>query len=351
MIDHGAAVIGVLAGVCYSLLYLLMLSEDYALTSSVAIAGAGAIGCWIADALDRAGWAVSLLARGATLTALQTDGLIVERGGETRRSRPRAGSAAELGIHDYLFLTVKAQVLPELAPSLSPLIGPSTVVISGTNGIPWWFFHDFGGTLANQPLRSVDPHRSQDRVFPRLRTLGSVVHASARVLAPGHVQVVAAERMLLGEPGGELTTPLEAMVAALRAGGVNADMSRRIRHDVWSKLWGNMNMNPLSALTRSGTAQMLGCPEVRDLCVRMMEEMQVCGKILELQMNMTPAERIAVTQRLGDFTPSMLADLLAGRPLELDPQLGAVVEIAQHLGVPAPFMRSILGLSRLISPA
>jgi 2-dehydropantoate 2-reductase len=112
-----------------------------------------------------------------------------------------------------------------------------------------------------------------------------------------------------------------------------------------------MNMNPLSALTRSGTARMLGCPEIRDLCIRMMEEMQVCGNMLGLQMNMTPAERIAVTQRLGDFRPSMLADLLAGRPLELAPQLGAVVEIAQRLGVPAPFMRSVLGLTRLISPA
>ena len=198
--------------------------------SSVAIVGAGAIGCWLADALDRAGWAVSMLARGPTLAALRSDGLIVER-------------------------------------------------------------------------------------------------------------------------GGEITSRLEALVTGLRAGGINAELSRRIRHEVWAKLWGNMNMNPLSALTRRGTARMLGCPEIRDLCVRMMEEMQVCGNMLDLQMNMMPAERIAVTQRLGDFRPSMLADLLAGRPLELAPQLGAVVEIAQRLGVPAPFMRSVLGLTRLISPA
>ena len=317
---------------------------------SAAIAGAGAIGAWIADALDRAGWTVSLLARGATLAALRSDGLRVEQGGQTRRSRPRAGSPAELGIHDYLFLTVKAQALPELAPTLGPLIGPSTVVISGTNGIPWWFFHDFGGVLANQPLTSVDPDQSQERTFPRQRALGSVVHASARTCAPAHAQVVAADRLLLGEPGGEATPRVEEVVAALRAGGVNAEVSRRIRHDVWAKLWGNMNMNPLSALTRCGTSRMLSCPEVRDLCVRMMEEMQACGQILNLPMGMTPAQRIAVTQRLGDFKTSMLADLLAGRPLELAPQLGAVVEIAERLNVPAPFMRSILGLTRLISP-
>jgi 2-dehydropantoate 2-reductase len=330
------------------LIYFLVLKS---MTSSVAIVGAGAIGCWIADALDRAGWAVSMLARGSTLAALHSRGLIVERDGETRHSRLRAGSAAELGIHDYLFLTVKAQALPELAPSLGAMVGPSTIVISGTNGIPWWFFHDFGGILANQALQAVDPDQSQERAFPRQRILGSVVHASARIHAPGHAQVVAAERVLLGEPGGEVTERLETMVAGLQAGGIKAEISRRIRHDVWAKLWGNMNMNPLSALTRSGTARMLGSPAVRDLCVHMMEEMQVCGKHLDLQMAMTPAQRIAVTQRLGDFRPSMLADLEAGRALELAPQLGAVVEIAQRLGVPAPFMRSILGLTQLISPA
>ncbi len=319
------------------------------MSPSAAIVGAGAIGAWIGDALDRAGWGVSMLARGPTLAALRSGGLTVERGGETRHSRPRAGSAAELGIHDYVFLTVKAQVLSDLAPSLSPLIGPATVVISGTNGIPWWFFQDFGGALANQSLLSVDPDQSQERTFPRERILGSVVHASARVLTPGVVQVVAADRLLLGEPSGEVTNRLQAVVNGLRGGGVNAQLSQRIRHDVWAKLWGNMNMNPLSALTRCGTSKMLADPDVRELCIRMMEEMQLCAQRLGLEMNITPAERIAVTQRLGDFRTSMLADVEARRPLELAPQLGAVAEIAQRLDVPAPFVRSILGLTRLLS--
>jgi 2-dehydropantoate 2-reductase len=319
------------------------------MSPSVAVVGAGAIGAWIADAAGRAGWAVSMLARGPTLATLRVDGLCVEQGGETRHSRPRAGSAAELGVHDYVFLTVKAQVLPDLAPSLSALIGPSTVVISGTNGIPWWFFHDFGGAMANQSLKSVDPDQSQERTFPRQRILGSVVHASARVLAPAHVRVVAADRLLLGEPNGEVTSRLQEVVTGLRSGGINAEISRRIRHDVWAKLWGNMNMNPVSALTRCGTAKMLADADVRELCLRMMEEMQLCAQRLDLPMSMTPLQRIAVTQRLGDFKTSMLADLEAGRPLELAPQLGAVAEIAQRLDVPAPFVRSILGLTRLLS--
>jgi 2-dehydropantoate 2-reductase len=153
----------------------------------------------------------------------------------------------------------------------------------------------------------------------------------------------------LGEPDGEVTSRLQAMVNGLRSGGVNAEISRRIRHEVWSKLWGNMNMNPLSALTRCGTSRLLADADIRELCMRMMEEMQVCGQRLDLQVSMTPAERIAVTQRLGDFKTSMLADLEAGRPLELAPQLGAVAEIAHRLDVPAPFVRAVLGLTRLLS--
>jgi 2-dehydropantoate 2-reductase len=320
------------------------------MTPSVAIVGAGAIGGWLADALDRAGWRVSLVARGATLAALRAAGLRVEQGDDTRVSRPNAGSAADLGAHDYVILTVKAQVLPELAPSLAPLIGPSTVVISGTNGIPWWFFHDFGGPLANQSLGAVDPDRTQERTFPAERTLGSVVHASVALKSPAQVQLVAADRLILGEPGGEMSGRLETVVSAFRRGGINALASEHIRRDVWAKLWGNMTMNPLSALTRSGTSKMLANAQVHELCVRMMEEMQLCAERLDLKIAMTPAERIAVTMRLGDFKTSMLADLEAGRPLELDPQLGAVVEIAQRLEIPTPFLRAVMGMTRLISP-
>jgi len=320
------------------------------MVSSVAIVGAGAIGAWIGDAFDRAGWNVSMLARGATLGTLRASGLRVAQGDETRASRPRAGSAAELGVHDYVFLSVKAQRLPELAPQLSPLIGPSTVVISGTNGIPWWFFHDFGGPLANRSLRSVDPDQSQERAFARERILGSVVHASVRVVSPANVRVVAADRFILGESGGAVSPRVESVVDALRKGGINAQGSDVIRREVWTKLWGNMSMNPLSALTRCGTAKMLANADVRELCVHMMEEMQHCAQRLNLEVAMSPAERIAVTQRLGDFKTSMLADMEAGRALELDPQLGAVVEIARLLDIPTPFLRAVLGLTTLAAP-
>jgi 2-dehydropantoate 2-reductase len=316
---------------------------------SVAIVGAGAIGSWLGDAFDQAGWQVSMLARGATLQNLRTSGLHVARGSDIRASRPRAGSAEELGKQDFIALTVKAQLLPELAPQLSPLIGPSTVLISGTNGIPWWFFQNFGGPLANQSLRCVDPDGSQQRTFPADRTLGAVVHASVRVVSPGSVQVVAADRLILGAPSGMASPQLESLVHALRKGGINAHASSNIRLEVWSKLWGNMSINPLSALTRCTTAALLANEDVRDLCLRMMEEMQLCGEQLNLGSTMTATERLGVALRLGDFKTSMLADLEAGRPLEIDPQLGAVVEIARRLNIQTPHLCSILGLVRLAS--
>jgi 2-dehydropantoate 2-reductase len=324
------------------------------MTSSIAIVGAGAIGSWLGDAFDRAGWRVSMLARGATLEALRSSGLRVARDDEIRSSNPRAGSADEIGPHDYVALTVKAQLLPELAPRLSPLIGPETVVISATNGIPWWFFQEFGGPLENATLDCVDRGGSQQRIFPKDRTLGAVVHASVRTVAPGYARVVAADRLILGAPNGapnELrSAQVQAVVHALREGGINALTSNNIRGEVWSKLWGNMTLNPLSALTRSGTAKLLGDADVRELCIRMMEEMQFCGQQLNLKLAMSAVERLDVALRLGDFKTSMLADMEAGRPLELEPQLGAVVEIAHRLNVPTPFLCSVLGLTRLISP-
>jgi 2-dehydropantoate 2-reductase len=327
----------------------LLLAANPASSPRCAIVGAGAIGAWLADALDRAGWRVSLVARGATLAALRTQGLRVARDGEVRRSEPRAGAAAELGVQDFVFLTVKAHSLATLASQLRPLFDAGTVVISGTNGIPWWFFQNLAGPLENQTLDAVDPGGSQAAAFPLERVCGAVVHASARVLAPGEVQVMAADRFLLGEPDGSASARVRGVVAALCAGGIPAESCERIRYEIWAKLWGNMNMNPLSALTRAGTGTLLADPDVRDLCVRMMAEMQRCGERLNLRVSMTPAERIAITRRLGDFRTSMLADLAAGRELEYAPQLGAIVEIAERLGIPVPYCRSILGLIRLLS--
>ncbi len=313
--------------------------------------GAGAIGGWIADALQHAGWPVSLLARGTTLERLRADGLLIEVDGVARCSRPRTGSAMDLGPHDVVVLALKAHCLPALAPTLAPLVGPSTTVVSATNGIPWWFFHGFAGPLCDTSLQSVDPGQIQSHAFPKGAALGAVVHASVQVLAPAHLRVVAADRLVIGEPDGSDSARVAQLLAGLRAGGINAVASTCIRQEVWAKLWGNMNMNPLSALTRASTGTMLDDREIQTLCIRMMEEMQCCGEQLGLEVGMSPLERIGITRRLGNFKTSMLVDLEAGRPLELEPQLGAVVEIATRLDIAAPFCRAVLGLARLIDRA
>jgi 2-dehydropantoate 2-reductase len=317
---------------------------------SAAVVGAGAIGGWLADALHHAGWRVSMLARGSTLERLRVAGLQVESGGISRCSRPHSGSAMDLGQHDFVVLAVKAHALPELAPSLRPLLGPCTTVVSATNGLPWWFFQEFAGPLRDVELHSVDAGHVQGRIFPRGSALGAVVHASAEVLAPARIRVVAADRLLIGEPDGSNSARVAQLLAGLRAGGINAHAATRIRHEVWAKLWGNMNMNPLSALTRSGTGTMLDDDDVRALCIHMMEEMQRCGERLGLGADISAEQRIGITRRLGNFKTSMLADLESGRSLELGPQLGAIVEIAARLDIPAPFCRAVLGLARLIDP-
>ncbi len=316
---------------------------------TAAVVGAGAIGGWLADALAAAGWRVSMVARGETLAALRRNGLRVDSSAGSRHSTPVCGAAAELGTQQVVWLAVKAQALPDLAAELAPLIGPDTCVVSATNGIPWWFFDDFGGLLANRALDSVDPGGIQSRLFGSHRALGAVVHASVRLRAPAQVEVIAADRLLIGEPRGELSARARELVDALRDGGLNAIASERIRLEVWAKLWGNMNMNPLSALTRCGCATLLDDPQVHELCLRMMEEMRACGTALGLELDMSAEQRIAVTRRLGNFQTSMLADARAGRALELAPQLGAVVEIAARLGLDAPYCRAILGLARLLS--
>jgi 2-dehydropantoate 2-reductase len=316
--------------------------------STVAIVGAGAIGAWIADALAGANHPIAVAARGATLEALRTRGLRVQGVSGVRLSHPRAGSPAELGVHDFVILCVKAHHLSAMAESLRPLIGPHTRIVSATNGIPWWFFEDFGGALRNCSLQSVDPLASQAHVFPRGAALGAVVHAAARAHGPADVIVSAADRLILGEPAGCDGGAVEALAMMLSQGGIRCEVSPRIRLDLWSKLWGNMSINPLSALTRSTTARLFASAEVRELCVRMMQEMQGVGERLELRIDMSPEERIAIAERLGDFKTSMLVDLEAQRRLELSPQLGAVVEIAQKLGVPTPLLSTVLALASLL---
>ena len=314
---------------------------------SAAIVGAGAIGGWLAWLLDGAGWDVRLVARGATLAAIADGGLKVEAGGEAFTVETQASAdPAEIGPVDYVILALKGPALAGLGPRLQPLLGPQTALVTAMNGLQWWFTDGLDGPLDGVALESVDPGGALKALYPVDRVIGCVVHATVAATGPGAIQVVATDKLIFGEPDGSSSERVERLAEAFRAAGVTTEVSGDIRLAIWRKLWGNMCMNPLSALTRTSTGPLLDDELTRELIRAMMTEMAGLGARLRLDLGMTPEERMAVTRRLGDFKTSMQRDAEAGRRLELDSQLGVLVEMAERLGTPAPSLRAVHGLAR-----
>ncbi|QNM82438.1 2-dehydropantoate 2-reductase [Sphingomonas sabuli] len=302
------------------------------------VVGAGAIGGWIAATLADAGVEVSLLARGDTLDVLREAGLCV---GE--RSIPAAvsGVPSDLGQQDALFITVKAPALPALAPQLAPLIGPHTLIVPMLNGVPWWF--------TGTPLRSVDPHGAIAHALPLDRVIGCVVHASCRRIAPNHVEVVHADRLILGEPRGGDSDRVRSLCDIFARSGLRCDAEADIRRVIWYKLWGNATINPLSALTRSTADKLLGDPTLRSFMAEAMDELAAIGAAVGCPIAESAEDRMAVTARLGAFKSSMLQDVEAGRPIELEALVGAPLEIARDAAIPAPQLERIYAMTRLMA--
>ena len=315
----------------------------------VTVLGAGAIGGWLAAGFAAGGAEVSVLARGASLAALRARGLVL-RDGAAERAFPvlAADDPAALPDAELLLLGLKGHDLPGALPLVRALAGPGTRILSAQNGVPWFFLQGFGGPLAGAALESVDPGGALAAALPAGRVLAAVVHAAATVEAPGVIRLAKADRLPVGDVGGGNAALLGEVVATLSSGGVPAEASPAIRQEIWRKLWGNSNMNPLSALCRATLSDMLEEPGVRGLAEAMMAEMDALGQRIGLAPLGSIAARMEVTRRIGAFRTSMLQDLEAGRPLELGPILGALVEMAERLGHPAPAMRGVHGLVRLL---
>ncbi|HSM96792.1 MAG TPA: 2-dehydropantoate 2-reductase [Rhizomicrobium sp.] len=308
--------------------------------------GAGAIGGWIAGILAESGNDVSLLARGDTLAVLKADGLKVRRKEREQAYRLQVSAdAAELGRQDAVIIAVKGQAVPAIAQSVKTLCGESTFVVPAINGIPWWFFQVKDVPHSGLALASVDPSGETAKAIAVERVIGCVVHASAWTPQPGVVEVNGGDKLIFGEPDGSKSPRLKKFAAAFES--PLAVVSENIRRDIWLKLWGNMTMNPLSVLTGATTLQMLSDPDVRDLVRAMMIEMQGIGTKIGLPIPLTPEDRMEITRRLGNIKTSMLRDWEAHRELEIEPILGVLAEIAQHVGEPAPFLHAVLGLLRL----
>ena len=314
----------------------------------ISVIGAGAIGGVLASRLATVA-DVSVLARGATLAALRDGGLrvVTPSGEETVTPLTASADAAELGPQDFVIVAVKAQAMPGVAAVAGPLLGPSTAVLSTLNGVPWWFLDGFGGPAAGRHLASVDPGGAIAAVFPASRVIGGTVHLSASSPAPGEVSWRSGNGLIIGELSGLPSARLDALAGALRSAGFDLTVSPRIRDDVWYKLWGNLTLNPICAITGATTGPALDDDLVRDFISAAMLEARAIGARIGCPIDQTPQDRHAVTRKLGDFVPSMLQDARAGRPLELDALTGAVRELGALAGVPTPCVDAIHGLARL----
>jgi 2-dehydropantoate 2-reductase len=308
----------------------------------VAVVGAGAIGGWIAARLALGDLDVSLVARGETLEAIDSEGLRITENGETRCVAVTASAdPAALGDQDLIILAVKAPALLEIAPTLDPLIGTETVILPMLNGVPWWFLSD--------PLRSVDPDGEIADALPFEKIVGCVVHASCRRAAPNHVQVVHAEKLNLGEPLGGRSERVQRLCGLFQTEGIRCEENDTIRRAIWYKLWGNATINPLSALTRSTADKLLEDATVRAFMADAMDELAAVGAAIDCPLSETADDRMAVTERLGAFKSSMLQDVEAGRPIELEALLGAPREIARRVDVPTPQLDRIYAMTRLMA--
>ena len=314
----------------------------------VCIYGAGAIGGWLGSGLARAGCSVSVVARGQTLDALQLHGLRLKQGRlVTSQAVASSAEPADLGVQDLIVLAVKAPSLPEVARQIAPLLGPDTMVLTAMNGVPWWFLHGFGGALAGTRLTSIDPAGALSRAMPARHVIGCVVHANCSVAEPGLVRHHFGNKLIIGEPSGKQTGRLRELAGLLEKAGFETEVSAQIQKDIWFKLWGNMTVNPISALTGATTDRIMGDELVRGFISSVMLEAKEIGARIGIAIDQQPEDRHQVTLKLGAFKTSMLQDVEAGRAVELDALVGAVRELGQLTGVATPFTDALLGLARL----
>jgi 2-dehydropantoate 2-reductase len=314
----------------------------------ICIYGAGAVGGLLAGRLAQAGHDVSVVARGAHLTAIREQGLRILSGGEELKAKIKADqNPAQLGPQDAVIVAVKAQNLPEVAAAIGPLIGAQTSIVTAMNGVPWWFFDRLPFGAGKLRLESLDPGGRLARAMPTERIVGCVIHLAASMPGPGVIQHGIGERLILGEPGGKNTARTQAIVDALKSAGFEAAASNFIEKDFWVKLIGNVSFNPVAALTLATANRLIADDYVKAYMVAIMRECLAIGRAVGVDADIDPEARMDMARRLGVFKPSTLQDMEAGKSLEIDGLLIGTLEVAQKAGVAAPFTESLAGLARL----
>ncbi len=315
----------------------------------ICIFGAGAIGGFVGAKLADAGAEVSMVARGAHLSEMKKNGLtLLEDGLDPKRIMVRvAQDPLELGAQDYVFVTLKAHSVPSVAESMSPLFHDDTTIVSGVNGIPWWYFHKIGGELEGTRLSSVDPDNKQWDVFGPDRVLGCVVYPAAEVIKPGVIRHIEGNKFSLGEPNGEKSQRSQLLSEALRSAGLKAPVRKKIRDEIWVKLWGNLSFNPISALTYATLDVLCEDRDTRQVLRTMMLEAKEIGEKLGVNFPIDVEQRINGGAAVGSHKTSMLQDLELSRPLEIDAILGSVQELGQITKTPTPTIDTVLAIIKL----
>ena len=311
---------------------------------TIAVVGAGATGGFLGATLSHAGQQVILVARGAHLEAMRDRGITVRSGGgeEEFTARPECtDDLSAIGRAEYVFLTLKAHGIPPVAEAIGAALAGGATVVSAQNGIPWWYFPD-------RHLEAVDPGGVVARAIPYQRVVGCIVYPATRVAEPGVIEHLEGNRFTLGEPDGSRSERVLALARILVAAGLKAPVQTRIRNELWLKLLGNATFNPVSALTRATLKEMVETPSSRALLTTLMEEVAGVATGLGVEIPLSIPQRLDGAAAGGEHRTSMLQDLEAGRPLEIEALVGAVVELADGLSQPVPGLRVVYQLTRLL---
>lgn len=315
-----------------------------------AIVGAGAIGAFLGARLARAGEDVYLIARGPHLREMQSHGVRVRSPEGDFEAQPTATDDFEaVGPVDFLFLTVKAHSLPGIAPRLAPLLGLETAVVSAQNGIPWWYFHRHGGPWEGTSLESVDPGSVIAGAIEPDLIVGCVVYPSAVIVQPGVIEHIEGNRFAIGELDGSQSDRCKRLSSALSVAGFKCPIRRRIRHDLWVKLLGNMVFNPMSALTGATLVEMATHSEAGPVARAAMAEADSAARALGVELAVSIDQRMAGAANVGHHKTSMLQDLEVGRPMELESVVGAVLELGERLGIAMPHTRTLYACTKMLA--
>jgi len=315
----------------------------------ICVVGAGAIGGLLAVKLNAAGEDVSIVARGAHLAAIRTSGLtLIEEAGETNARLQATSTIADLGPQDVVILGLKAHQVSAIVGELPHLYGPETMVLTAQNGIPWWYFFRLGGRFEGRRLESVDPGGRIGDHLPVERVIASVVYPAAEMTAPGMIKHIEGNRFSLAEIDNSETPRLKLLSETLTRAGFKAPIVSDVRAEIWTKLWGNMSFNPISALTHATLEDLCRYPLTRALAAELMREAQKVGEALGIRFRISIEKRIAGGEAVGAHKTSMLQDVEAGRVLEADALLGSVIELARLVDVATPHLDSVYALVKLL---